>query len=958
MIEILNDLSQGFRKRNPMALPEVVLHPARSCAEGPAAQENAADENADFGQILNPIGEELASHGVPFAKVRSDFAVGGEDGTGPEAPVWRARDHALRIVRELGGGAREGNPRVEHSTWVGDNRQYRRYPFPRSALLSTIEDAVQGLRGDNVQSAQMMGQLNSQGWRPNGTRPSARFREAAKDGSKTVPALLIALLATQVGDNVRYAVAFTVLVLVLVVVLSVLPGKAPLLLGLRREIRWFLGTTYLNQGPHADRREGRRWRTLRLWPPGSVRQRLNAVATDIAAGSLLDGAAAAGADEDAQRRHLHLRVHALREDLRDAHRVWSLDLRGRKRPTPPVLLLPKADDRNGGIELIKALSDIRSIRSELDPLLLVATVPLDRVDDLQHTVEWNSAASAPLDAKLPGWYTEWNRARRVNQSPSIATGQLPWVLRVPVSVAPPGPGSSRPSLSRAGRPGWTWLWSLPALVLVLLAVAAGAVVEDRHRAATYCDGGLLASNHDSVRKRAQNQQDTECVGVATGSVSFEGVAKVQKLIREANAEIGDDPHVTLVYAGPLSGVDDELVKGLEELRGAYAVQRANRNESVKLKILVANGGKDMYNQRTLVDRLVDLSRRDPSIVGVVGMGRDMTDSEEVQAELRKASLPVVSGTNSSTNLAEDYPNFFGLAATDKWQNDQLLGIAKPLADESQSGSKPRAVVLARTPASHDQYTREQKKYSEEMLTAAGFDVTMLDDYELPNGRATMDDQIADMCGDDQIPPRAVYFAGRSDDVTTLLNGLRFNCREDHPIAVLGGDDLSKAKLNTDAIPIPRNVTFYYPILTALECAAARSTDFYSRLNQLPAGVKKDLGLKDLGPEGKATWRSPDLANGQTALTHDATEVLYHAATADGRPRNRAETWANLRQQKVSGLATGTIDFTGIAPHRPRKGYGITLMQVGHGKDGSNIATVKLRQAAGSTDKLAQDCPKS
>ncbi|MEU6736073.1 ABC transporter substrate-binding protein [Streptomyces physcomitrii] len=888
---------------------------------------------------------------MPFAKVRPGSTDGVEDGTGPETAIWRARVHALRIVRELGGGTREENSRVEQSPWAGDNRQYRRYPFPRSALLSTIEDAVHDPSGPATQGI-LRERLNSRGWRPNGARPSVRLREAAKDGSKTVPALLIAVLAAQLGEKPWYAVGFSVLVLVLVVVLGVLPGRAPLLLGLRREIRWFLGTTYLDQGPHADRREGRRWRTLRLWPPGSVRQRLNAVATDIAAGSLLDGAAAAGADEDAQRRHLQLRVHALREDLRDAHRVWSLDLRGRKRPTPPMLLLPRADAENGGIELIKALSDIRSIRSELDPLLIVASVPGARVGDLHHTAEWYGDAPAHPDAQLPGWYTEWNQARRVNQSPSIDTGQLPWVLRVPVSLTQPDLGYSRRTLGRVQRPGWTWLWSIPALVLVLLAAAAGAVVEDRHRAATYCDGGLLASNHDSVWKEDQNQQDTECVGVVTGSVPLTGLEEVQKLIQEANAEIGDDPHVTLVYAGPLSGDPaDELVKGLEELRGAYAVQRAKRYKSVKLKILVANGGKDMYNQRTMVDRLVDLSRRDPSIVGVVGMGRDMTDSEEVQTELREASLPVVSGTNSSTTLAEDYPNFFGLAATDKWQNDQLRGIAERLADESQSGPKPRAAVLARTPESHDQYTKEQKKYAKEMLKAAGFDVSTLKDYELPNSSATLDDQIADVCVNGQAS-RVVYFAGRAEDVATLLDGLDSSDCGDDPIAIIGGDDLSKARLATGTIQLPPKLTVYYPILTALECAAPY-TDFYNRLNQLPADERKDLG-----PEGKATWRSPGLANGQTALTHDATEVLYHAATADGRPRNRAETWANLRQQKVSGLATGTIDFTGIAPHRPRKGYGITLMQVGHGKDGSNMATVKLRQAAGSTDKLAQDCPKS
>lgn len=68
---------------------------------------------------------------------------------------------------------------------------------------------------------------------------------------------------------------------------------------------------------------------------------------------------------------------ALFEDLRDNHRRASWDLRGLKRTRPPVLVLRQVSRENGGIELIRAVSDVRSRRSELDPLLIVAGVAAD-----------------------------------------------------------------------------------------------------------------------------------------------------------------------------------------------------------------------------------------------------------------------------------------------------------------------------------------------------------------------------------------------------------------------------------------------------------------------------------------------------------------------------------------------------------------------------------------------------
>lgn len=935
---MLNSLFREFRRRKSIAVPQFVLHPA-------------SDGSAADGQVLGVVeelGHELAEQGIRCARVKPCARSESE---------LHPRVRALHLLQELcgkkPGPGRE--PCVEPDPWEGGRGQYKPYVFPRSDLLATIEDAVAREARENGRASteELLKRLNGKGWRPGGTHWATRLRGQAMDASKTLPALLIAVIAVVVADKPWYVtLGFVAAAFALLIVLSVLPGRAPVLLVLRREIRWFLGTTYLNQGPRAERGERGTWRLLRLWPPGSVRQRVEAVARDLRdSGLLVDGWPDETA-EDAQRRHLQLRVHALREDLRDAHASRSLDLRGRKRPTPPVLLLAPAGRDDGSIELIKAISDIRSVRSELDPLLLIAAVGRDDVGELQSSFE------APLPAQpmtgpvsdIPE-YADWNRSRRVNQSPSTRGSTLPWVLRIPLSdewLREARTGRRR--ITPAVRPRWTWLWSSPALVLLLSAAALGLWFYDAHLGERYCAGGLSGVNRDSERVRIGGN-DPECVGVATGSVSFPEAGKVQKLIRTANKQIRRQDHVTVVYAGPLSGsTQGQLTKGLQELRGVHLAQRSiNEESSVKLRVLVANGGRDMYAQKTMARHIIQLADRDKSIVGVVGMGRDMTDSDDVQEMYRKADLPVVSSTNSGTHMAR-YPNFFGLAGTDEWQNDQLRLIANQLVPAPERG---RAVVLARDHGknSHDQYTKEQKRYGGEMLADAGYQVDSLPDYKLSNGQPVLDRQIEAVCAEEEVP-QALYFAGRSEDVTPLMKGIASNDRcNREKIAVLAGDDLSKARFG-EGTHVAKNVTIYHLVLTALEQSLPGSI-FLGRLDKLEdEGKADDLGLtmdEALQKDGV----SSKLDDGQTALSHDATEVLHRAAESDGQARSRAETWAALRQTDFTSLATGRINFTEGADDTGHR-FAVSIVKVTNRDGRDNDRKILCSRQAGPGKALTEE----
>ena len=104
------------------------------------------------------------------------------------------------------------------------------------------------------------------------------------------------------------------------------------------------------------------------------------------------------------------------------------------------------------------------------------------------------------------------------------------------------------------------------------------------------------------------------------------------------------------------------------------------------------------------------------------------------------------------------------------------------------------------------------------------------------------------------------------------------------------------------------------------------------------------------------YDSPALASGQTALAHDATRALFWAATRGDRPQSRASTWVNLRNVKIEGMATGTIDFTGAPLYGDRTGHSIVLKKVSRAHDGTSETRVLCKRTGGDTKRLTrQEC---
>ncbi|WP_327175771.1 hypothetical protein OG599_10845 [Streptomyces sp. NBC_01335] len=866
---------------------------------------------------------------------------------------------ALDMVRRLG----------ERPWETRERSQYKPFAFPRSRLLGAIEQATAQVlaqpggttradRGERI-----LEELGSLRWRPtrSGTSDWSRSLRESVRPETFLGAVFIAVLGVLLGEigwtaTLLLAAAATLAL----AVVRLLTTSAPPLLWLRRASRWFATTSSLAASSTGYPSDGWSW----LSPSGSwrvIRARAAAVALRVAEAEEGDAAA--------RQFHLELRVQALLEDLRHSYRPRALDWRRSKRTVPPVVLLPTATNENGGVLLINAINNVRSRRSEVDPLLLLATLPA--AEELVHTP--SQPPGRPAAGGRAPWlgaqarYRAWVNELSVGQSPAGASA-LSWVLRLPLTTAQLTHDHADAQLHTV-RVRRTWAWyvmSRTTVALVLVGSLLGTFLWSEHWQDTYCHGPLTDRNTDAVWSGA-GHGPRECVGVATSpevrfakgnglelrglgaGVTFE---RVEQAIRDENARIGPtESYVTVIYAGPLTAEEEtDTRKGLEELTGVYLEQQSVNGTTtdehpVKLKVLTANGGEDMLRQTVAVRKIIEVAHRDPHVVGVVGMGRNTTESPAATEALRKAGLAVVDTTNSSSKLPKE-SNYFGLAATDTEQTYALGLIARQLLPKNGTG---HARVLSRLEENgdKDQYTIDQRDAGREMLETAGYLVGENVGYPLAeNGAAALGGAVGEMC-EEQPVPDALYFAGRAEDVNPLLDKLSqtAGCSE-KDITVFTGDDLTKATFNDTS-----RVTLYYTALAPM--APDRGSAFYRSAAAALAELLPEGTGRTAAETGPAGYRNALFASGQIVMSYSATTALYDAAARRDTPRSAAETWALLHTVNRENMPTGTISLAGSPSSVSDNLHGLDVVKVTRRGEQTD-STVVCGKPAGPAPKLTPE----
>ncbi|MEU9131713.1 hypothetical protein AB0D08_26980 [Kitasatospora sp. NPDC048540] len=948
---LFKDLIDQFRgARLPM--PVVVLY----------SEEADTALDREVRDVVGAVQEAQEGGGLPYR------VAGGPDTGDPHLNAIGILDGVAR-----GPWARRG------PSW------YRNYAVPRSRLIAAIEAAAQHVLAaaggraqpldDQVEA--VLTRLRDLHWRPERRTAGATLQQTLSplfNSTTLIGAVVLAGVTTLLTQAHWELVLGVLLATFLLLVLTgwVRRNTAPLS-WLGQASRWFATTTFLA----ASGRQAAAWS---IWRPRMSWDVTQARAREVAGEILKAQLAGTPADERdrAQQFHLQLRTLALLEDLRSAHRPWAADLRGRKRRVPPVVFLPQADAGNGGLKVLGAISDVRSRRSEQDPLLVLAGVAHA---DVAGWLQAGAAGPAPVHPgpRRASPYESWVSNLRVRQAPSRGRA-LAWTLPIGFGRLQLSAGNTTGLAAVPVRRSPWFLWSRWTLLLVLLLAGAGGVVRSGQLSEQFCEGRLLGSNHDAVWRVDQGGA-RECVGVATGGVSFAtghdvrlsgalpghdgdgakagagiGVATVEEAIRRENervAALPDVRFVTVVYAGSLTtapGQESRALNSLKELTGVHLAQlRNNAGDPLKIKVLVANGGQDMYFQTEMTERIVEVARRDSSVVGVVGLGRDTADSDQAVGLLQRAGLAVVDTTNSGTDLARRHVNYFGLAATDQEEAAELRKIADGLALAPEDRW---AAVLTRRPSSDDKYSPEQAAYGSRMLREAGF--RLAEDRPLEygltsNGDPDYEDALRRSCQSGH-PPAVLYLAGRADDVNQLMRRLAADPGCNRPLTVLTGDDLTKAQFSTGATWMAPQATLYYIALTD-PAVTARASD-------LAETASAGLGITPQ-PAGGNPYEDDVFSDGSLALAYDATAALHAGAENAGASQTggRGAVMAGLRAVELKNRATGTIDFRDTRPllaTGSQPGHGINIIRVVRDTDGRARPERICGRPAGDTAEL-QGC---
>lgn len=874
-------------------------------------------------------------------------AIAGKAGR-PPTPL-QHYGHALEMIRCLADSSRWSNFR---------GSQYKPYALPRSRMLEAIEDAVDITRlfkGEvspaqaRPDASEAMRRLRKLNWRPE--RPDeprtldirAFLTAFLSPGTLIGGALASAFIAKLINQiSTVLLIVFLVAIILIGLIRFIRQNGAPLS-WLGQASQWFTTTTFV--GPVGDvPAAGFPSRWLRWWPRRSWQVRTARVRFVIEqliaarSGPPVHDGADSGMSRE-RRFYLQLRVLALLEDLRSNHRRWAPDLRHRKRTWPPMVFLPQADRTPGGLVLLQAVSDVRSRRSEQDPLLILTdSQELERLPrsgpDLHRGVQ-ERAGQAHI-------YEAWLTAMRVDQSPSRGS-HWPWVLHYTLNSGKLTDRTSRRPQPAARRSAWN-LWSLWSLAAVVLLLACAGVWRNLELARTYCGGGLFGSDAELVWATGSPRQ---CVGVdingvqefvaRDGGVSLSGtiagqtttsaalaagagvpvsavsLGALESGIARQNQVAAQTPeYVTFVYAGPLTTGSDETqaLGAIKELAGVYAWQYyvdTTSGDTLKLRIDIANGGLDLADQELMTQKIIAAANRDRSIVGVIGLGRDTSTSQQAVRELAAADLAVVDTTNSSDTLSLDW-NYYGLAATNSEE-------AKALRPYVGTAVNRTAVILERDVTPSDPYSTEQAGAAGAMLKLAGFTLIGGGPLTFPvsENRNDLENSAAasEIC-QYAIHPSVIYLAGRSDDLSGLLEFLKdkdAECFASHVI-VLSGDDLTKSEFtNFTSVPFPPHVTVFYTALTDTAKTGPNSG--------LTQALKSALDLSNL-----LDYADPVFTDGQLALAFDGAHALYNAAvSSQALAYGRSGIPPALRcSPSIVNGATGSIGFTGIR-------HGIDILRV-------------------------------
>jgi hypothetical protein len=234
------------------------------------------------------------------------------------------------------------------------------------------------------------------------------------------------------------------------------------------------------------------------------------------------------------------------------------------------------------------------------------------------------------------------------------------------------------------------LLSRPIVVIAATAALAASLVAW----AVHDAGGINCLHRPFQGAVDVRRIDGQCIGYSDNAAfrfndgpGQQALSDVQDRIFAQNRQASDDwrrsgrrrPYVTLVYFGTLTGRpvrpnEEAYAAEREELEGLAVAQYDGLQEPGSayakplLRVVIANGGYQMGEAGPATAMVAALARRDPTVVGVIGLVESRTDTAKALTVLNRAGLLALAPTLSADGL---------------YQNSRLYLQAPPNRDQAR-----------------------------------------------------------------------------------------------------------------------------------------------------------------------------------------------------------------------------------------------------------------------------------
>ncbi len=234
------------------------------------------------------------------------------------------------------------------------------------------------------------------------------------------------------------------------------------------------------------------------------------------------------------------------------------------------------------------------------------------------------------------------------------------------------------------------------------------------------------------------------------------------------------PYITLVVGTILTDTSSgDMSTARDTLQGAYVAQKEH-NDSLKpgagklLRLLIANSGSDPDYATSVAQQIVQIARKDTTIIGVMGWPYSAQTLNAAKV-LSAANIPLVSSTASSDDLTGFSPFFFRVAPSNKTQ-----AIAGAEYIERQLGARRVAVFVD----PNNTYSRSLSNDFTTRFINDGNKIIDTEEYKVGDTEAFPSLLQKAL----RTNPDLIYFAGYASDLAKLL--------ELQPdLQVMGGDAL-------------------------------------------------------------------------------------------------------------------------------------------------------------------------